>query len=163
MRCERRRWLPSPKSSPDPSPRCSHEAVATIRRLAARVLRRERGRGPVAPDVDELVEAYRTAVAFFLATDSLCALLPADKPRLGRQLRKRALVLVLRSAQGASAASERRPRWLARARRSIRECAALLDAFRLHGVAMHRLDRGRHLLARLLALLLVVGHRGRRG
>jgi len=101
--------------------------------------------------------AYRAAIAFLVSTDTLLARLPPGRRRLGQRLRRRAVALVVRVARGMQASPLPLERWMPAARRSSRECVAMLEALALACPSVTGdLERGRSRLAEVVARLFLV-------
>ncbi len=110
-----------------------------------------------APKQLEGEAAYRAAVAFLVSTQALVAGLPASRRALGRRLRRRAIALVVRVAKGVRASPPPLESWMPAARRSSRECVAMLETLALACPSRtDELERGRSRLAEVVARLFLL-------
>jgi four helix bundle protein len=103
----------------------------------------------------ERLDVYKVAVAFLALVDEILEHLPKGRGRLADQLERAAQSISFNTAEGAGEfASHEKARFYRMARRSATECAAILDVCRARKlVAEARLDLGRELLVRIVAML----------
>jgi four helix bundle protein len=103
----------------------------------------------------ERLDVYQAALSFLALVDEMLEHLPKGRGQLGDQLQRASTSILLNIAEGAGEfASQEKARIYRIARRSATECAAVLDICRArHLVEEARLNAGRELLLRILAML----------
>jgi four helix bundle protein len=103
----------------------------------------------------ERLDVYKAAIAFLALVDEIIEHLPKGRGHLADQIERAATSILLNVAEGAGEfASNEKARIYRIARRSATECAAILDVCRTRRlVAAERLDVGRDLLVRIVAML----------
>jgi four helix bundle protein len=103
----------------------------------------------------ERLDVYKAAIAFLALVHEILEHLPKGRGHLGDQLERAATSILLDIAEGAGEfASQEKARIYRISRRSATECSAILDVCRARKlVAEARLDAGRELLLRILAML----------
>lgn len=103
----------------------------------------------------ERLDVYKAAVGFLALVDEIIEHLPKGRGHLADQLERASTSILLNVAEGAGEfASNEKARIYRIARRSATECAAILDVCRTRKlVAPDRLDLGRDLLVRIVAML----------
>lgn len=103
----------------------------------------------------ERLDVYKAAIAFLALVDEVLEHLPKGRGHLADQLERAATSILLNVAEGAGEfAGNEKARIYRIARRSATECAAILDVCRTRKlVADDRLDVGRDLLIRIVAML----------
>jgi four helix bundle protein len=103
----------------------------------------------------ERLDVYKAAIAFLALVDEILEHLPKGRGHLADQLERAATRISFNIAEGAGEfAGNEKARIYRIARRSATECAAILDVCRVRKlVAEPRLDVGRDLLVRIVAML----------
>ena len=103
----------------------------------------------------ERLDVYKAAIAFLALVDEIIEHLPKGRGHLADQIERAATSILLNVAEGAGEfATNEKARIYRIARRSATECAAILDVCRTRRlVAADRLDVGRDLLVRIVAML----------
>ena len=98
----------------------------------------------------QTLDVYKCAVAVLPLGYALAALADGE---LASQLRRAALSLNLNIAEGTGRFGKDERRFLVIARGSARECAAVLDAIQVVGLADPRIHDGHTLLVRIVSML----------
>ena len=103
----------------------------------------------------EKLDVYQRAIEFVATTDDIVEELPRGRAYLADQLHRAATSIPLNIAEGAGEfASREKARFYRIAKRSATECAATLDVcFKLKLVQVHRYDKARALLVRIVSML----------
>jgi four helix bundle protein len=98
----------------------------------------------------QTLDVYKCAVAFLPVGYALAALGDGE---LASQLRRAALSIHLNIAEGTGRFGKDERRFLVIARGSTLECAAVLDAMQVVGLADPRIPEGHALLVRIVSML----------
>ena len=98
----------------------------------------------------QTLDVYRCAVAFLPIGYGLAALGDGE---MASQLRRAALSIHLKIAEGTGRFGKDERRFLVMARGSALECAAVLDAMQVVGIDDRRITDGHTLLVRIVSML----------
>lgn len=103
----------------------------------------------------EKLTVYQVSLDFVLLAHEVSDGLAAGRACLGDQLRRAAVSIALNIAEGAGEFSKKeKARFYRMALRSATECAAVLDVARvIEASEVKRLDEGREMLLRIVAML----------
>ena len=104
----------------------------------------------------ERMDVYNLTIDFVALADEVVNDLPRGRAYVADQLRRACTSIAFNIAEGAEEfAGDEKARFYRMAKRSATECAAVLDVCRrLDLASVKRLDAGRHLLLRIVSMLI---------
>ena len=104
----------------------------------------------------ERMDVYNLTIDVVALADEVVNDLPRGRAHMADQLRRACTSIALNIAEGAGEfAGDKKARFYRMAKRSATECAAVLDVCRrLDLASVKQLDAGRHLLLRIVSMLI---------